>query len=175
MLLIDIDHFKRINDQHGHAAGDAVLVDVARRLRGALRDQDLTVRWGGEEFLIVVEGLPQGEVEALAQRLLLAIGGTPVVLDASGSQRLTVTASIGFAVFPIEPARLPLSWERAIDLVDTAMYLAKAHGRNRAYGVRALHEEEGAAATAQPGRLESAWRDGRADLTHLQGPQAVAP
>ena len=172
MLLIDIDHFKRINDQHGHAAGDAVLVDVARRLRSALRDQDLTVRWGGEEFLIVVDGLPQGEVEALAQRLLSAIGGQPVDI---GSQRLTVTASIGFAVFPIEPARLPLSWERAIDLVDTAMYLAKAHGRNRAYGVRALHEEEGAAATAQPGRLESAWRDGRADLTHLPGPQAVAP
>ena len=172
MLLIDIDHFKRINDQHGHAAGDAVLVDVARRLRGALREQDLTVRWGGEEFLIVVEGLPQGEVESLAERLLSAIGGTPVDI---GSQRLTVTASIGFAVFPIEPARLPLSWERAIDLVDTAMYLAKAHGRNRAYGVRALHEEAGAAATAQPGRLESAWRDGRADLTHLPGPQAVAP
>ena len=149
-----------------------MLVDVARRLRGALREQDLTVRWGGEEFLIVVEGLPQGEVESLAERLLSAIGGTPVDI---GSQRLTVTASIGFAVFPIEPARLPLSWERAIDLVDTAMYLAKAHGRNRAYGVRALHEEAGAAATAQPGRLESAWRDGRADLTHLPGPQAVAP
>ena len=172
MLLIDIDHFKRINDQHGHAAGDTVLVEVARRLRGALRDRDLTVRWGGEEFLVVVDTLPQGEVEALAQRLLSAIGGEPVNL---GGQLLTVTASIGFAVFPIEPARLPLSWERAIDLVDTAMYLAKAHGRNRAYGVRALHEEDGAAATAQPGRLESAWRDGRADLTHLPGPQAVAP
>ena len=171
MLLIDIDHFKRINDLHGHAAGDTVLVEVARRLRGALRDQDLTVRWGGEEFLVVVDTLPQGEVDVLAQRLLSAIGGEPVNL---GGQRLTVTASIGFAVFPIEPARLPLSWERAIDLVDTAMYLAKAHGRNRAYGVRALHEEEGASATAQPGRLESAWRDGRADLTHLPGPQAVS-
>jgi diguanylate cyclase (GGDEF)-like protein len=172
MLLIDIDHFKRINDVHGHAAGDTVLVEVARRLRAALRDEDLTVRWGGEEFLVVVRTLPQDEVEALAQRLLQAIGGEPVAL---GGQRLAVTASIGFAVFPIEPARLPLAWERAIDLVDTAMYLAKAHGRNRAYGVRALHEEAGASATAQPGRLESAWRDGRADLTHLPGPQAVAP
>jgi diguanylate cyclase (GGDEF)-like protein len=172
MLLIDIDHFKRINDVHGHAAGDAVLVEVARRLRSALRDQDLTVRWGGEEFLIVVDTLPQDEVEALAERLLSAIGAEPVGI---GAQPLTVTASIGFAVFPIEPARLPLTWERAIDLVDTAMYLAKAHGRNRAYGVRALHEEAGAAATAQPGRLESAWRDGRADLTHLRGPQAVVP
>ncbi len=172
MLLIDIDHFKRINDVHGHAAGDTVLVEVARRLRAALRDEDLTVRWGGEEFLVVVSTLPQNEVEALAERLLSAIGGEPVVL---GGQRLTVTASIGFAVFPIEPARLPLAWERAIDLVDTAMYLAKAHGRNRAYGVRALHAEDGAATTAQPGLLESAWRDGRADLTHLLGPQAVMP
>lgn len=172
MMLIDIDHFKRINDQHGHAAGDQVLVEVARRLRAALREEDLTVRWGGEEFLVVVRTLPQAEVEMLAQRLLSAIGAHPVDL---GGQSLTVTASIGFAVFPIEPARHPLAWEKAIDLVDTAMYLAKAHGRNRAYGVRALHESEGAATTAQPAQLESAWRDGRADLTHLPGPEAVVP
>jgi diguanylate cyclase (GGDEF)-like protein len=169
MMLIDIDHFKRINDTHGHATGDAVLVEVARRLRAALRENDLVVRWGGEEFLVVLRDTAPDEVEALAQRLLAAIGREPVALE-RGS--LNVTASIGFATFPLQPRRLQLGWERAIDLVDTAMYLAKAHGRNRAYGVRALEPEDGAAqGTAQPNQLEAAWRNGRAELAHLSGPE----
>jgi len=172
MLLIDIDHFKRINDQHGHAAGDLVLVETARRLRAALREEDLTVRWGGEEFLVVVRQMPPDEVEALAQRLLAAIGREPVPL---GRDAIHVTGSIGFATFPLQPLRRPLAWERAIDLVDTAMYLAKAHGRNRAYGVRALQDDDGAPTTAQPAMLESAWRSGRADLAHLSGPAPVQP
>jgi diguanylate cyclase (GGDEF)-like protein len=169
LLLIDIDHFKRINDEQGHAAGDAVLVELARRLRLALRPQDLTVRWGGEEFLIVVQAMPQDQVEAMAERLLSVIGGEPV---GAGSRAIAVTASIGFATFPLEPARLPLPWERAIDLVDTAMYLAKAHGRNRAYGVRSL-QAAAEDAPAEADSLESAWRAGRADLKTLRGPAAA--
>lgn len=172
MMLIDVDHFKRINDQHGHAAGDKVLVEIARRLQSALREQDLTVRWGGEEFLVVLRALPPDEVEALAQRLLTAIGAQPVAL---GKHSMVVTASIGFATFPLLPQRRALAWERAIDLVDTAMYLAKAHGRNRAYGVRALQQDEGALATAQASQLEVAWRDGRAELAHLSGPVPSTP
>jgi len=171
MLLIDLDHFKRINDEHGHAAGDTVLVEMAGRLRATLREEDLTVRWGGEEFLVVVHSMSPAEVEALADRLLDAIGREPVRL---GRESVAVTASIGFATFPLQPARRALAWERAIDLVDTAMYLAKAHGRNRAYGVRALQDEAGAGASAQPATLESAWRDGRADLTQLAGPVPVS-
>jgi diguanylate cyclase (GGDEF)-like protein len=167
LLLIDIDHFKRINDRHGHAAGDAVLVALAQRLRTALRGVDLIVRWGGEEFLVVARTLPREQVETLAHRLLGAIGGEPV---RHGGADIAVTASIGFATFPLQPALRPLTWERAIDLVDTAMYLAKAHGRNRAYGVRSL-DDEGAETTAQASTLESAWRDGRAELAHLAGPQ----
>ncbi len=169
LLLIDIDHFKVINDHHGHAAGDVVLVELARRLRQALRGEDLTVRWGGEEFLIVVRAQPQAQVEALAGRLLSAIGSEPVRYE---SQTIAVTASIGFATFPLEPARQPLAWERAIDLVDTAMYLAKAHGRNRAYGVRSLESEAGAP-PAGGDALETAWRAGRADLKALAGPVLV--
>jgi diguanylate cyclase (GGDEF)-like protein len=169
LLLIDFDHFKRINDQHGHAAGDAVLVEMAQRLRAALREEDLTVRWGGEEFLVVVRQLPAEQVEALAERLLAAIGSRPV---AHTLGPVVVTASIGFATFPLPPAREALSWERAIDVVDTALYLAKAHGRNRAYGVRALQAD----VRAQPGEagttLEAAWREGQADLAHLAGPDA---
>ncbi len=172
LLLIDLDHFKRINDTHGHAAGDAVLVVMAQRLRAALREEDLTVRWGGEEFLVVVRSLPPEQVEALAERLLATIGSQPVV---HGQAVVPVTASIGFATFPLLPALEPTPWERAVDLVDTALYLAKAHGRNRAYGVRALRAEAatpGHAATPAHG-LESAWREGHAELAHLSGPQPV--
>ena len=172
LLLIDLDHFKRINDRHGHAAGDAVLMEMAQRLRAALREEDLTVRWGGEEFLIVVRQLPAEQVEALAERLLAAIGGRPVGF---GSDSVAVTASIGFATFPLPPARQALPWERAIDLVDTALYLAKAHGRNRAYGVRSL-KPDSTARGGQPGAaLAAAWQEGKADLAQLPGPDGVAP
>lgn len=167
VLLIDADHFKLINDHHGHAAGDAVLVALAQRLRATLREQDLTVRWGGEEFLVIVRALPPAEVEALAERLLRAIGGEPVMFEA---RRIAVTVSIGFATFPLEPARHPMSWERAIDLVDTALYLAKAHGRNRAYGVRYLEADDPQRVPAAASTLESAWRDGRVALAQLSGP-----
>ena len=170
LLLLDLDHFKRINDRHGHAAGDAVLVDIAHRLRGVLREEDLTVRWGGEEFLVLVRQLQPDQVEALAERLLAAVGGRPV---SHGQEAVAVTASIGFASFPLPPAREPVSWEQALDVVDTALYLAKAHGRNRAYGVRSMQAQR-QESPANPGMaLEAAWRQGRADLAHLHGPGAT--
>ncbi len=169
LLLVDLDHFKRINDTHGHATGDAVLVEIAKRLQAALREQDLTVRWGGEEFLVVVRSLPAEQVEALAERLLGAIGSQPVL---HGKVTLRVTASIGFGTFPLLPAREPLPWERAVDVIDTALYLAKAHGRNRAYGVRALRRPWGPQAGEGAGTLESAWQEGHAELAHLRGPVA---
>ena len=173
VYLIDIDHFKNVNDRHGHGAGDTVLVEVAQRLRETLREQDLIVRWGGEEFLVVVQALAPDQVEALAQRMLSVLDRAAVMVDA---HRIAVTASIGFATFPIGPASLRVSWERAINLVDTAMYLAKAHGRNRAYGVRLLQACDEASLDAITRSLETAWRDGQVALTLLQGrsPLAVA-
>ena len=171
VYLIDIDHFKNINDRHGHAVGDAVLVEVARRLRETLREEDLIVRWGGEEFLVVVQGLAPMQIDALAQRMLGTLDRQPVVV---GTQRIGVTASIGFATFPIGPALLRVSWERAIDLVDTAMYLAKAHGRNRAYGVRLLERGDEASLEAITDSLEAALRDGLVALTLLEGRTALA-
>jgi diguanylate cyclase (GGDEF)-like protein len=167
VYLLDVDHFKQINDQHGHAAGDVVLVEIARRLRTAVRDEDLIVRWGGEEFLLVVHALSPDQVEQLAQRLLAAVAGAPVDCD---GRAVRVSASIGFATFPLEPAGMPLSWERAIELVDTAMYLAKAHGRNRAYGVRLLHADDADSLERVMRTLEESWREGRVALTLLQGP-----
>src|SRR5437870_5330146 len=123
LFLIDVDHFKQINDRSGHAGGDAVLVEVARRPRATLRDDDLVVRWGGEEFLVLVGPLPVAEAEVLAHRLLCALADHPVV---HGGQAVGVSASIGYGVFPMaqgapranEPGDvrpdLPVDWERAI-------------------------------------------------------------
>jgi len=173
VFLADLDHFKRINDRHGHAAGDAVLVDVAQRLRSMLREADLVVRWGGEEFLVIVRALDADAVQALAQRMLDAIGGLPFPHE---GRAIPVTVSIGYATFPIEPGLLSVSWERAIGLVDTAMYLAKAHGRNRAYGVRTLRARDEVQLEAIGRALETAWLAGEVSLTPLSGPSsATAP
>jgi diguanylate cyclase (GGDEF)-like protein len=171
VYLIDIDHFKRINDRHGHGVGDAVLVEVARRLRETLREEDMIVRWGGEEFLVVVQALAPEQIDALAQRMLGELDRAPVAV---GKRRVPVSASIGFATFPIGPAMLRVTWERAINLVDTAMYLAKAHGRDRAYGVRLLHACDEASLEEITHSLEAAWRDGQVALTLLQGRAALA-
>jgi len=171
VFLLDIDHFKRINDTHGHAAGDAVLVAIAQRLTDVLREPDLVVRWGGEEFLVVVQSLSREQVDALAQRLLDAVGQAPVRWQ---GREIAVTGSIGFASFPIQPSGLAVAWEPAINLVDTALYLAKAHGRNRAYGVGLLHAQTVQGLVAITAALETAWRDGQVTLTLLRGPAAEA-
>ncbi|WP_197046964.1 diguanylate cyclase [Paucibacter sp. KBW04] len=195
LFLIDIDHFKRINDNYGHAAGDSVLVEVAKRLRSALREVDLVVRWGGEEFLILVAATeaprpvaarqaPRGggettwggpafvshesaDAKALAQRLLDQIASQPIV---HGRETIRVTASIGFACLPIMPHGLVPSWERAIDLVDTAMYLAKAHGRNKAYGIESVDAKDEPQLQQLTAQMESSWREGQISLQTLQGP-----
>ena len=172
VFLIDIDHFKRINDSFGHAAGDAVLIDIADRLRQAVRDDDLIVRWGGEEFLIVARGREGLFAPQLAQRLLDLIGGQPVRQD---GRDIPVTASIGFVSLPVPPHGLCLTWERAIDLVDTVMYLAKAHGRNKAYGVERIDAADPLAAAELMARLEAAWSEGRVGLQVLNGPGAPRP
>ncbi len=124
VAMLDIDHFKRINDSHGHPAGDAVLQAVAAALRGALRGSDLVGRWGGEEFLVVLPGADTAEAGAqAAERLRLAIAGHAWAEVVAGLQ---VTASIGVAVSaPGEPV------ERLLDRADRGLYQAKHAGRNR--------------------------------------------
>jgi len=89
-----------------------------------------------------------------------------------GGRDITVTASIGFVSLPVPPHGLRLSWERAIDLVDTVMYLAKAHGRNKAYGVERIHAADANAAAELTARLEAAWSEGQVALMALNGPGA---
>ncbi|MCV2419172.1 sensor domain-containing diguanylate cyclase [Paucibacter sp. DJ2R-2] len=167
LFLIDIDHFKRINDRHGHAAGDSVLIEIAQRLRACLRDEDLLVRWGGEEFLILVNTREASFASTLAQRLLDQIAWPTVK---HGTQGIPVTASIGFASFPMAPHELALVWERAIDLVDTAMYLAKAHGRNQAYGIASVAAVDEVQLQSLAGDMEASWQAGQLELITLHGP-----
>jgi diguanylate cyclase (GGDEF)-like protein len=167
LLLLDLDFFKRVNDRYGHAAGDAVLVAAAQRMRQVLRDGDLLVRWGGEEFLLVVTEQQRTAIRALAARLMQALGDEPVPF---GEHRIELRASVGYATFPIKPHHLELSWETALGLVDAALYLAKTSGRNRACGVEALNESDESQWPRVAGNLPLAHSQGDVALHWIEGP-----
>jgi diguanylate cyclase (GGDEF)-like protein len=122
VLMVDIDHFKLVNDEHGHLAGDAVLREVASRLQRAMRTEDALGRWGGEEFLAVLTDTPAEGVKVMAERLRQVIAATPFTLD-DGSQ-IRVTVSVGHTS-GTEDA------ETLVHRADDALYVAKAEGRDR--------------------------------------------
>lgn len=122
---LDIDHFKAVNDTHGHAAGDLVLQRFADTVRRNVRDTDVLARWGGEEFVLLLCDTPAADAVALMERLRQAVQAMQVPV-AQGGQPITVTVSIGLARHtPADP--LAGTLERA----DQALYAAKAGGRNR--------------------------------------------
>jgi diguanylate cyclase (GGDEF)-like protein len=128
VVLLDIDHFKRINDSLGHEAGDRVLVEVAHRLQQVARGGDIVLRWGGEEFLLLLRDVERRDAAALLQRFLQQLATAPIELD---DHRLAVSASIGAACFP--DARTPSNTlEHSIANADAALYRAKREGRDRA-------------------------------------------
>jgi diguanylate cyclase (GGDEF)-like protein len=133
-FLIDIDHFKQVNDRYGHAAGDAVLVQMRRRLEAIFRESDYLVRWGGEEFLVVARDTGRECAAELAERARAAVADEPFVLPDGGA--LPKTCSIGYACFP--PARRfpqALGWQAVGEIADAALYQVKNSGRNGWYGV----------------------------------------
>jgi len=143
--LLDIDHFKRINDEHGHAAGDLVLVEVGRRLRQATRDSDMVLRWGGEEFLVYSQGVAAEQRGLLVRRMLDAIAATPIVLSDGTALHISATAGAVSLPFAQEAgeAEAQLEWEQAIALADRALYKGKQAGRNRGYLVAGLRRSGG--------------------------------
>lgn len=127
--LIDIDHFKRVNDTYGHAAGDAVLVEVAKRLNSVIRGQDAVVRWGGEEFLIYSHAVDAVRRAAIVQRALTVIEQTPIALPNGAALSLTVSAgSVGLPFLGF--SEVVFNWQQAIGLADRALYHSKQNGRN---------------------------------------------
>ena len=121
LCFIDIDHFKLINDEHGHAVGDEVLRRVARTLRDLLRREDLVCRWGGEEFLLIAPGIDAPHTLQLAEKVCAAVQHLP------GDGLPAVTLSIGVAALPAQGCRP----EALIAQADQALYQAKRTGRNR--------------------------------------------
>jgi len=172
LFLLDVDHFKHINDSYGHAAGDAVLKMIAENLRIALRETDMIVRWGGEEFLAFLPAIPRDGIDEIAHRILQGIAAQRVRYQ---EHDIAVNVSVGFAPYPLMPGATPLAWERAVNLVDMALYLAKAHGRNRAYGVRGFANFDRTSMEAIEQDLERAWRDGYVELSVVLGGAPEAP
>ena len=133
--LIDIDHFKRVNDQFGHKIGDQVLAEVARRINSAARLSDAVIRWGGEEFLLLSRYTDRKEAHVLANRILDSVGSKPYHVEASDAD-LRITCSVGWAVFPWTETETSLvSHDQVLVLADFALYQAKGTGRNRAVGL----------------------------------------
>ncbi|MFC5511620.1 diguanylate cyclase [Massilia jejuensis] len=166
LFLMDVDHFKHINDTWGHGAGDAVLIKIAASLREILRETDMIVRWGGEEFLAFLPAIPRAGLDEVARRLLGGISETSIEFQGT---TLSVNVSIGFAPYPLAPDGEALPWERAVNLVDMALYMAKGHGRNRAYGVRGFANFGRTSMEEIEQNLEQAWRAGFVDLSIVTG------
>lgn len=123
LIMLDIDHFKEVNDAFGHAAGDHVLVETAGLLRRNLRGHDLCARWGGEEFLILLPDTDQIQAEAVAEKLREIIARHPI---AHQDHDIVVTLSLGVAAY-----REGRTADACIQAADDALYIAKRAGRNR--------------------------------------------
>jgi diguanylate cyclase (GGDEF)-like protein len=149
LALVDIDHFKRVNDDYGHAAGDVVLRDFADFLRRATREGDLLARWGGEEFLVAFGGLRDDAVPARMTRLL--DDGQSLNFDLGTERPLTVTFSIGWTRHPLGTTA-QADWAHALELADAALYQAKAGGRNTWVGLTAGPHMRDAALDGHPGK-----------------------
>ena len=126
--IIDIDHFKTINDSYGHAAGDIVLQDFAAILKQCTRESDLLVRWGGEEFLLVMNGTERQRVATVIERIRQQVESYPFMVN---DQPINCSCSIGFAAYPFNLAHpQQLSWEQVLEVADAGLYVAKASQRN---------------------------------------------
>ncbi|GAB2523243.1 diguanylate cyclase [Lysobacter humi (ex Lee et al. 2017)] len=127
--LVDIDHFKQVNDRYGHKAGDLVLQQFAQVLSKLVRTGDYVARWGGEEFLLVFRPMPQRSIATIGERIQQAVVGHP--FDLGNGMVLPLTCSVGISQYPlVRDDGAQLSWESMIELADQALYYVKSNGRN---------------------------------------------
>jgi diguanylate cyclase (GGDEF)-like protein len=132
--IADIDHFKRVNDTHGHATGDLLLQDFASRLKQLVRTGDYVVRWGGEEFLIVFRPMPRDQVTHVVSRVQRLMADKPFVTG--NGEALNITCSVGYAEHPFCQSQPEWSdWETLVSIADHALYYVKGHGRNNWAGL----------------------------------------
>ena len=128
IMIVDVDYFKRINDEHGHEAGDQALVETVRRMRDVMRAEDLVGRQGGEEFVVVMPDIDLGSAHAAAERLRRSFADRPMIIN-SGARPIAVSVTVSVGVAALEPADLLFS--HLLRRADRAMYAAKAAGRNK--------------------------------------------
>jgi len=136
VVMVDLDHFKRLNDAHGHEAGDVVLRQVARRLAANLRAVDLAGRFGGEEFLMILPETDADAAASLAEKLRRAVAGAPIRLPEGHEVTITLSAGVAGGPGPV------LRAETLIRDADAALYSAKALGRNTVYVFRETGDED---------------------------------
>jgi diguanylate cyclase (GGDEF)-like protein len=167
-VIVDIDHFKQVNDSLGHAAGDRVLRQMGTVLLSAVRESDTTVRWGGEEFLVIARGPRENDSAILAERIRTKIALTPFAVN--NDKNIRLTCSIGYASWPFfgfEPDAL--GWQEILALADRCLYLAKNSGRNAWIGVSARPDYKG---QTNPGILNDFWEAESEGIITIQSSSA---
>jgi diguanylate cyclase (GGDEF)-like protein len=173
-LMVDLDHFKAVNDLHGHGAGDHVLNTIPEILGRVTRQSDTVVRWGGEEFLVVARNANRHEAQTMAERIKNAVGKH--TFDVGGGTTVRLTCSVGYAVYPLLDASPDaLSWQQTIEIADHCMYAAKRSGRNAWVGVVGQAPSPARSLEALlPGALAEAAKAGELVVaTSLAGPAAI--
>jgi diguanylate cyclase (GGDEF)-like protein len=169
LVLLDVDRFKTVNDTYGHAVGDAVLTEVGRRIEASVRRYDTVVRWGGEEFIVLVPDADEQGAGRVAEAIRVAVGATPIV---AGSAEVAVTASCGAAV--VAPGSGTL--ELLTGLADQALYAAKRRGRDRVCLVSDLGEGDLTAEEPEVLRVAEAlarWAAVREGVSELHAAQVA--
>jgi len=164
IILLDVDFFKNVNDTYGHAVGDAVLVEMTRRFRQLLRERDMVVRWGGEEFVLLLPNI-NGALCNIAERVIKKIGEETFNFE---GQQLTITISAGCVTWPAFEEQ---SWQEAIHLADMAAYSSKSSGRNRATCVTKIDPDADKVELAQD--LSKAEENNWLELKVIEGPKSV--
>lgn len=138
ILIIDIDHFKRINDMYGHDSGDMVLVQFANKLKESVRSDDVVSRIGGEEFIVVLKNVDEANTYEVARKLHDRIRNAAYTI--TGNKTISLTCSIGVLFYPPREDDPGMSFEKMISIADSALYHAKERGRDTI--VRALPEDQ---------------------------------
>jgi diguanylate cyclase (GGDEF)-like protein len=140
-FLVDLDHFKFVNDRFGHHAGDMLLVQMRERLQEVFRESDFVVRWGGDEFLTVTRENSRTEAGPIAERIREAVANRPFQLD--GGRTIDASVSVGFAAFPFtQSAPDAVTWLQVVAIADHALYMAKEAGRDTWFGLAATERTD---------------------------------
>jgi len=136
-FILDLDDFKQVNDNYGHAVGDAVLVQIKQILESVFRETDYLIRWGGEEFLVMARFTDRNNASELAERLRKSVENH--IFDIGEGKKIKKTCSIGFASFPFLPNQpTNIKWPQVVDIADHCLYAAKKSGRNAWVGLNNL-------------------------------------